>query len=139
MPVTESTEYAKFNAIGLNQRPDSIQAEGRIRYLNDVVTLIGDETTGVVNLLPLPKGALVDPTKSEFIITASTGMTVDVGVAGTADNLADGVALTSAGATVFDASAVDLVEATTGALTLTFKSGTAVAGAIRVSVAYYVR
>jgi predicted transcriptional regulator len=60
MPVTKSTEYAKFNAVGLNQRPDSIQAQGRIRFLNDTITLIGDETTGVVNLLPLPKGALVD-------------------------------------------------------------------------------
>lgn len=139
MPVTESTEYAKFNAVGLNQRPDSIQAQGRIRFLNDTITLIGDETTGVVNLLPLPKGALVDPTKSYFILTATTGMTVDVGVAGVADNLADGVALTSAGSTVFAANEIDLVEATTGDLTLTFKSGTAAATTIRVSVAYYVR
>jgi hypothetical protein len=139
MPVTKSTEYAKFNAVGLNQRPDSIQAQGRIRFLNDTITLIGDETTGVVNLLPLPKGALVDPTKSYFILTATTGMTVDVGVAGVADNLADGVALTSAGSTVFAANEIDLVEATTGDLTLTFKSGTASATTIRVSVAYYVR
>ena len=55
MPVTESAEYAKFNTIGLTKRPDSIQAEGRIRYLNDVVTLVGDETTGSVSLLPVPK------------------------------------------------------------------------------------
>lgn len=139
MPVTESVEYAKYNAVGLNQRPDSIQSQGRVRYLNDVITLVGDETTGTVNLLPLPKGALVDTTKSYFILTATTGMTVDVGVGGVVDNLADGVALTSAGSTVFAANEVDLVEATTGALTLKFVSGTAAATTIRVSVAYYVR
>lgn len=138
MPVTKSTEYAKFDTLGLAQRPDSIQAEGRIRYLNDVVTLVGDETTGTVNLLPIPKGALIDPAKSYFITSASTGMTVDVGVAGVADNLADGVAVTSAGTKVFDANATALI-ASSGDLTLTFKSGTAAASTLRVSVAYYVR
>jgi hypothetical protein len=138
MPVTKSTEYAKFDNIGMNQRPDSIQAEGRIRYLNDVITLVGDETTGVVNLLPIPKGALIDPAKSYFITSASTGMTVDVGVAGDPDNLADGVAVTSAGTKVFNANATALVESS-GALLLTFKSGTAAASTLRVSVAYYVR
>lgn len=138
MPVTKSTEYAKFDTLGLAQRPDSIQAEGRIRYLNDVVTLVGDETTGTVNLLPIPKGALIDPAKSYFITSASTGMTVDVGVAGVADNLADGVAVTSAGTKVFNANATALV-ASSGDLTLTFKSGTAAASTLRVSVAYYVR
>ena len=92
MPVTKSTEYAKFDNIGMNQRPDSIQAEGRIRYLNDVITLVGDETTGV----------------------------------------------TSAGTKVFNANATALVESS-GALLLTFKSGTAAASTLRVSVAYYVR
>tara|TARA_R110000823_G_scaffold309584_2_gene433918 strand:+ start:1896 stop:2315 length:420 start_codon:yes stop_codon:yes gene_type:complete len=139
MPVTESAEYAKFNTIGLTKRPDSIQAEGRIRYLNDVVTLVGDETTGSVSLLPVPKGCLIDPAKSFFITSATTGKVVDLGVNGVVDNIADGISVTSAGTKTCNPNATALVEATTGEVALKFVSGSASASTLRVSIAYYVR
>lgn len=141
MPVTESTQYAKFNTIGLTQRPDSIEAEGRIRYLNDVVTFVGDETTGVaVKLLPLPKGALVDLAKSTVIGPAMSGVSIDLGVNGAeTTNMVDGLSLASAGTRVVSGDDVPLLEVTDGALTLTVAGGTPAAVSQRVSIAYYVR
>lgn len=141
MPVTESTQYAKFNTIGLTQRPDSIEAEGRIRYLNDVVTFVGDETTAdAVTLLPLPKGALVDLSKSTVVGGAMSGVTIDLGVnSGETTNMVDGLNLASAGTRVVNDDIVPLLEVTDGALTLTVAGGTPGAVSQRVSIAYYVR
>ena len=141
MPTTESAEYAKFNTLGLKKRPDSIQAEGRARYLNDVIVFAGGETTaGTVNLLPLPKGAMVDLSKSTIVTSDTiTGVTVDIGTNGSTDNLADGLDIATAGTTVFDATAVDLVKAADATL-LTIAGGTTSANdTIRVSICYYVR
>jgi hypothetical protein len=141
MPVTESVEYAKFNTIGLKNRPDSIQAEGRARFLNDEVVFVGDESSSdAVSLLPLPKGALVDLARSFIIGGAMSGVSVDIGTSGSTDNLADGVSLASAGSRPFDASEVNMVEVTgDGGLTLTVAGGSPAAVSQRVSVCYYVR
>ena len=142
MPVTKSKQYAKFDTLGLTQRPDSIVAEGRICFLNDEITLVGDEAANdEIKLLPLPRGALVDPARSQIITSGSTGVTVDIGLSGDADNIADGIALTTAGSRPCNASAVDLVKVEDeGELLLTVKSGAAIASAtFRVSIAYYVR
>lgn len=141
MPVTESTQYAKFNTIGLTQRPDSIEAEGRIRYLNDVVTFVGDETTAdAVSLLPLPKGALVDLSKSTVVGPAMSGVTIDLGVNATENtNMVDGLNLATAGTRIVNDAIVPLLEVTDGALTLTVAGGSPGAVSQRVSIAYYVR
>jgi len=141
MPVTKSTQYAKFDTIGLTQRPDSIEAEGRIRYLNDVVTFVGDEgLADAVTLLPLPKGALVDASKSTVVGGAMSGVTIDLGVnSGETTNIVDGLNLASAGARVANDDLVNLIEVTDGALTLTVAGGSPGAVSQRVSIAYYVR
>lgn len=138
MAVTKSSLFADYDNNG--NPADSILSCGRMRVINDTITLDGTETTGTVTLHSLPLGAKVDRTQSSFILTATTGMTVDLGTNGVADNLVDGVALTSAGTTVFAANAPTLVDVTTdGTVTLTFKSGTASATTIRVRIVYYIR
>lgn len=140
MPVTESTQYAKFNTVGLTQRPDSIEAEGRIRFLNDNITFVGDESSSdTVACLPLPKGAMVDLSQSAFVGPAMSGVTFHLGCNGTTDNLADGVSVDSAGTRIFDADNTGLIEVTDGTLTLTVAGGSPGAVTQRVRVAYFVR
>lgn len=140
MATTESTQYAKFNTLGLTQRPSSIDAEGRIRFLNDLVTFEGGETAAAeVSCLPLPKGAKVDLSQSAFISPGHTGVSLHLGCNGSTNNLADGVSIATAGTKVFNANAVSLVEVTDGTLTLTVEAGTlAASDDVLVRVAYYV-
>lgn len=141
MATTKSVEYAKFDTLGLTRRPDSIQAEGRARYLNDVIEFESADTVATkVKLLPLPKGALVDLSKSA-IITADTitAVSVHVGTDGEQDNLASSLSIATAGTKIFSATQVDLVEAK-GDLILEISAGTVTKGdKIRVSICYYIR
>lgn len=141
MADIESTQYAKFNTVGLTTRPDSIDAEGRIRFLNDKVVFVGNEgASDTVTCLPLPKGCKIDLSQSALIGAAMSGVTVDLGVNGDTDNLADGQSLASAGTRILDANAVDLVEVTDGSLIMTLDGGTpAASAAVLVRIAYYVR
>lgn len=140
MPVTKSKFFAKYDLPGNTQRPDSIEAEGRIRYLNDEITFVGDEAADdEVLLLPLPKGAFVDLTKSYIIGVAMTGVTVDVDTNAGTTILTSALSLATAGSRVFDADANGLVEVTDGRLALTVAGGSPGAVTQRVSVAYYIR
>ena len=140
MPVTKSILQADYADNG--NPADGIKAAGRIRFLNDTVVFVGDESAAdVVALLPnLPAGALVDPAKSSIVGPAQTGVTVDLGT--TADSNAYGasVSVASAGTRFLDTDGFGLIEVASEAdLILTVAGGLPVAGSQRVSIAYYVR
>ena len=142
MPVTEGKQYALFSTPGLKRRPDSIEADGRQRILNEIVEFVGDEPAGhEVKLLSIPRGALVDLTESTVIADADASCVIDLGCDDETDNLIDGLALDGAGTKAFDATAVELVENKTDKpLKLTVSGGAPpAAGAVRVRVAYYIR
>ncbi len=122
-------------------RPDTVEAEGRARFLNDTAVFDGVVTSGdyVTLLTPLPKGSLVDPARSKVIVkSALSGVTVSVGVEGVDNNIVSSQAATSAG--VFGGAAADLIEVADGNPKLKLEAGTPADGAeIRVSICYYVR
>lgn len=141
MPVTKGQEFKKFDTLGLTRRPDSIQAEGRIKYLNEkVIGEGGEANAGVVKLLPIPKGCLVDPTQCAIIGGAVTGLSVTVGTAADPDKYGT-INAAAAGTKVFNASAVDLIKVEDEDLQLTFTAAGSFTtnSAIRVRMAYYVR
>ena len=147
--TTQSTQYAKFDTIGLKKRPDSIYAEGRARFLNDVIeTTTDNAATNEIYILRPPKGALIDKARSfVFVETApASTVTIDIGVASDKDNLCDGLDVTSAGKAFFNtvtgAAGADLVEMTgdDDYLVVTLNTMTTpAAGKLRVSICYYVR
>jgi hypothetical protein len=140
MPVTQS-ELQKDYAINGNPA-DGILAAGRLRFLNDTITFVGDEgADDVIALLPnLPAGALVDAAKSSVIGVSQAGVTLDIGTTAEADAYGDGVSIASAGTRFFDTDGSVLVEVAAGAdLIATVKAGSPSAGQQRVSIAYYVR
>ena len=138
--TTKSTLFEQFDR-ATSIRPDSIEAEGRVCYLNDTVVFDADNVvTDVINLLPgIPKGALVDLAKSEVIGAAMTAVTVSIGTTADIDLIGTDIALNAAGTRAFDADAPALVEWPGGDLLLTVSGGDPGASTQRVSVAYYVR
>lgn len=140
MPATKSQLQADYATNG--NPADGIKAAGRVRFLNDTVTFVGDESSGdVIALLAnIPAGALVDPAKSSVIGAAKSGVTLDIGTTADPDAYADGVSIASGGTRFFDAAAVSLVKVAAEAdLTVKVAGGSPSAGAQRVSIAYYVR
>lgn len=140
MPVTKSILQADHATNG--NPADGILAAGRLRFLNDTIVFVGDESaTDVVALLPnLPAGALVDPAKSSVIGPAQSGVTIDLGT--TADSTAYGnsVSIASAGTRFLDTDGFALITVAAEAdLTVTVDGGSPSAGSQRVSIAYYVR
>jgi len=124
-----------------SMRPDSIEAEGRVRFLNDSVIFDGVVSSGdtVALLSPLPKGCLIDPARSMVVVDTalSGGTAADVGVEGVADNIASAVDLGTVGSVAGQGA---LITAQAGNVKLTLTNGTPDNGdTIRVSIAYYVR
>ena len=123
------------------QRPDSVEAEGRARFLNDTVIFDGAVTAGdyVALLSPLPKGALVDPSRSTVVATAAlSGVTVDVGIEGVDDNVVAGASVATTG--IKDGVAGNLIKVVAGVPKLKINAGTpALDSEVRVSLCYYVR
>ncbi len=122
-----------------SMRPDSIEAEGRIRFLNDTVTFDGQVTSGdtVALLSPLPKGCLVDPVRSLVIIAGASNGSADIGVDGVDNNIVSALDLSSPAVTRGEG---ELVKVDAGDVKLTLTGGTPSDGdTLRVSIAYYVR
>lgn len=146
--TTQSNLQAAYATVGGTQRPDSIEAEGRIRFLNDIVeTTVDNVATDEITLLPLPKGAKVDRRRSFIYVETAPASTVtcDIGFSGDKDELCDGANIASAGKVDFLAGSgalgADLIEVPAGEdLILTLNTMTTpAAGKFRVSIAYYVR
>jgi len=132
-----ATEAERLNG----QRPDSIEACGRVRFLNDTAVFDGAVTAGdYVDLLsPLPKGAQIDPSRSKVIAKSGlSGVSVSVGTEGVDANIAGTTDVSSAG--INDGLAADLIPVVAGNPRLKIVAGTPAADAeVRVSIAYYVR
>jgi hypothetical protein len=148
MPTTKSVEFAKFDNASLKSRPDSIQAEGRVRYLNDIIdTTAANGAADVITLLPLPAGALVDRRRSFIYVEIKPAATVtcDIGMTSDPDGFCDGTDLAVVGKFDFAAGTgalgADLVEVLPDdPIILTLNTMTTPQiGRIRVSIAYYVR
>ena len=140
MPVTKSILQADFADNG--NPADGIQTAGRIRYFNDTVVFVGDESAAdvVALLADLPAGALVDPAKSSIVGPAQSGVTVDLGTTDTPTAYGASVSIATAGTRFLDTDGYALIPVASEAdLILTFAGGSPSAGAQRVSIAYYVR
>ena len=140
MPVTQSKLEADYANHG--NPADGIEAAGRIRFFNDSITFVGDESSDdVVTLLSnLPAGALVDPAKSSVIGGAQSGVTLDIGTTAEENAYGNGVSIASAGTRFFDTDGHALIKVAAEAdLKVTVAGGSPSAGTQRVSIAYYVR
>lgn len=140
MPVTQSKLQADYANNG--NPADGIEAAGRVRFLNDSITFVGDESSDdVVTLLGnLPAGALVDPAKSSVIGGAQSGVTLDIGTTADENAYGNGVSIASAGTRFFDTDGHELIKVAAEAdLKVTVAGGSPTAGTQRVSIAYYVR
>lgn len=146
--TTKSTEYAKYDTLGMTSRPDSITAEGRIRFLNDIINTTADNSaTDVITLLPLPAGALVDKRRSFIHVETKPAATVtcDLGFTSDPDGICDGANLAVAGIIQMKegtgALGSDLLAVPkSDPLILTLNTMTTPQiGKVRVSIAYYVR
>ena len=81
-------------------RPDSIEGDGRVRYLNDIIdTTSANVDTDVITLLPLPAGALVDIRRSFIYVETKPAATVtcDIGMTSDPDGFCDGANLAVVG------------------------------------------
>lgn len=147
--TTESTQYAKFNTVGLTTRPSSIDAGGRPLWINDViVTTTDNAATNEIKILAPPKGALIDKSQSFIVVEtapAST-VTIDIGFESDKDNLCDGANVASVGKVAFNvvtgAAGAALVEKTGDEdyLVVTLNTMTSPAnGRFRIALCYYVR
>ena len=113
-----------------------------------VNTTANNDADDEIKILTPPKGALIDKSRSFFVVeTAPAGtVTADVGTTADKDVLCDGANLASQGKVNFNvvtgAGGADLVEVTSDDdhLVLTLKTMTTpAAGKIRVCICYYVR
>ena len=147
--TTESTQYALYNTDGLKKRPDSIHAEGRPRWLNDIVTTTTDNAaTNEIKILAPPKGALIDKSQSfiEVATAPAATVTVDIGFEDDKDALTDATDVATTGTIPFviggGSAGAALVEKTddNDYLVLTLNTMTTpAAGSMRVAICYYVR
>jgi len=140
MPVTQSKLQADYANHG--NPADGIEATGRVRFLNDSITFVGDEgSADVITLLGnIPAGALIDPAKSSVIGGAQSGVTLDIGSTANPDAYGNGVSVASAGTRFFDTDGHELIKVAAEAdLKVTIAGGSPTAGTQRVSIAYYVR
>lgn len=150
MPATtESTQYAKYNTPGLITRPDSIDAEGRPRMLNDVIVTTTDNAAAdEIKILAPPKGAYIDKSASFLVVEAAPAatVTVDIGTESDKDAFCDAANVASVGKVDFNvvtgAAGANLVEYTGDEdyLVVTLNTMTTpAAGTVRVCLVYYVR
>lgn len=108
MATVNSTVYAKqINPTMANRitEPNSLQTP--LRFFEYVHTMVGTEAAGdILNLVKLPKGAIIDPTHSTVVNDGiATTATIDigdddtagVGAAADADRYADGLDVAAAG------------------------------------------
>lgn len=148
MPTTKSKLYEQFDTPG-GARPDSIEAEGRMCYLNDIIdTSAANGAGNVITLLQPPAGALIDRRRSFIYIETKPAAAVscDIGFTSDPDGLCDGANLAVVAKVDFAAGTgalgADMVEVPAGddPLILTLNTMTTPQiGKIRVSLAYYVR
>lgn len=91
MATTKSDIYTTQTQSTGDNRADGRLLAGKVRQVNAVVTLDGDEaTTGtVLGIVELPKGALVDPAQSYVVSEVLTdgNFPIDFGFASDADGL----------------------------------------------------
>ena len=107
MATTKSDIYTTQSLATGDNRADGRLLSGKVRQVQATVVLDGTEATnGTIDIVELPKGAIVDPSQSYILheSCATTAFDVDLGFASDADGLTlNGVLdLSGAGKTFFD-------------------------------------
>ena len=89
MATTKSDVYTTQTQATGDNRADGRLLSGKVRQAQAVVTLDGDEAAGVIDIIELPKGAIVDPSQSYVISEVLTdgNFPIDLGFASDADGL----------------------------------------------------
>ena len=147
--LVQKYAYALFNTPGLTKRPDSIHAEGRPRWINDIVVTTTDNAAAdEIKILAPPKGALIDKSRSFIEVAAAPAstVTVDIGFEDDKDAITDNTDVATTGTIPLvingGSAGAELVEKTDDNqyLVLTLNTMTTpAAGTMRVAICYYVR
>jgi len=129
MANLKSDIYTTQSASTGDNRADGRLLSGKVRQVNAVVTLAGDEVaTNEFTLVELPKGALVDPAQSYVVSETLTdgNFPIDIGFSSDADGLTLGgeIEVSAAGKVFFDTTAADLVTIADGDEVITATLGT---------------
>jgi len=89
MATTKSDVYTIQTQATGDNRADGRLLSGKVRQAQAVVTLDGDEAAGVIDIIELPKGAIVDASQSYVISEVLTdgNFPIDLGFASDANGL----------------------------------------------------
>jgi hypothetical protein len=89
MATTKSDIYTIQSQATGDNRADGRLLSGKVRQAQAVVTLDGDEAAGVIDIIELPKGAIVDPSQSYVISEVLTdgNFPIDLGFTSDANGL----------------------------------------------------
>ena len=115
MATTKSDVYTIQTQATGDNRADGRLLSGKVRQAQAVVTLDGDEAAGVIDIIELPKGAIVDPSQSYVISEVLTdgNFPIDLGFTSDANGLtlAAPIEISGGGKVFFDTTvtAADLV------------------------------